>query len=161
MLNLSIQELLDCDTNVDQGCTGGNPLIAFHFIHSHGLTSWERYPYVGYETTCKHQLIKYPVASVKSWGVLPPNHEDNMELALRYIGPISVGFNGAHPTFLSYDGGVFSKLRCKQGSNHALLLVGYGEEDDVAIYGNKTLTRFWIARNSVSYVMKLMHLLFG
>jgi Papain family cysteine protease len=151
MLNLSIQELLDCDTAVDQGCTGGNPLLAFYFIHRHGLTSWERYPYVGFEDTCRKKLIKYPVATVKSWGIIPPNRETHMELALRYIGPISVGFNGADPTFLSYDGGIFSKDHCKQGSNHALLLVGYGEEEGIDTDGNTTTTtRFWIARNSVS-----------
>jgi hypothetical protein len=47
-LNLSIQELLDCDTSVDEGCVGGNPLLAFYYIHRHGLVPWKEYPYVGY-----------------------------------------------------------------------------------------------------------------
>jgi Papain family cysteine protease len=45
MLNLSIQELIDCDTRADEGCTGGNPILAFYFIHRYGLVSWEQYPY--------------------------------------------------------------------------------------------------------------------
>ena len=47
-LNLSIQELLDCDTSVDEGCVGGNPLLSFRYIHEHGLLPWRAYPYVGY-----------------------------------------------------------------------------------------------------------------
>ncbi len=138
-LNLSIQELLDCDIAADQGCTGGNPLLAFYFIHRYGLASWEDYPYTGSEDTCKKQRVRKPVASVRSWGVISPNHEKHMELALRYIGPIAVGINGGDHSFLTYSGGIFDSLRCKQGANHALLIVGYGEDAD---------NRWWIARNS-------------
>lgn len=150
-LNLSIQELLDCDTAVDQGCTGGNPLLAFHFIHQYGLVRSEQYSYSGDQHVCNVKLTNDPVATVTAWGILPVDSEAQMELAIRHIGPISVGVNGADPTFLSYDGGIFSLPHCKQGANHALLIVGYGEELDAESTGNTTtVTRFWIARNSVS-----------
>jgi Papain family cysteine protease len=150
LLNLSIQELLDCDTAVDQGCTGGNPLLAFDFIHRYGLVRTDQYPYVGMQQPCRTKLTVDPVATVTAWGILPSNSERHMELAIRYIGPVSVGVNGADPSFLSYDGGIFSKVGCKQGANHALLVVGYGQEDTVGWDGNTTrTTRFWIARNSV------------
>jgi Papain family cysteine protease len=150
LLNLSIQELLDCDTAVDQGCTGGNPLLAFDFIHRYGLVNADQYPYVGLQQPCRTQLTVDPVATVTAWGILPSNSERHMELALRYIGPVSVGVNGADPSFLSYGGGIFSKDGCKQGANHALLIVGYGQEETVGWDGNTTsTTRFWIARNSV------------
>jgi Papain family cysteine protease len=84
-----------------------------------------------------------------------------MELAIRYIGPISVGFNGADPTFLSYRSGIYYKRNCKQTANHALLIVGYGQEEESkskVIYNeteetkyfvNETvITKYWIARNS-------------
>jgi hypothetical protein len=29
----------------DQGCTGGNPLLAFFNIHHYGLVPWDEYPY--------------------------------------------------------------------------------------------------------------------
>jgi hypothetical protein len=139
MLNLSVQELLDCDTAADQGCTGGNPLLAFYYIHRYGLTSWENYPYVGYEDKCHTKRVRDPLATVTSWGVISPNHETHMALVIRHIGPVAVGVNGADHSFLSYRGGIFYKESCKQGSNHALLIVGYGEENG---------ERYWIARNS-------------
>lgn len=142
--NLSIQELLDCDTTADQGCTGGNPLLAFYFIHKYGLTSWEEYPYVGFEDVCKKKLVKHPVATVKSWGIISPNHERHIELALRYIGPVAVGVNGAKSSFLAYSGGIYDSHHCKQSANHALLVTGYGQEE----MQDGNITKYWIARNS-------------
>jgi hypothetical protein len=142
--NLSIQELLDCDTAADQGCTGGNPLLAFYFIHRYGLTRWEEYPYVGFEEKCNKKRRKHPVATAKSWGIISPNHERHMELALRNIGPVAVGIDGANPSFLSYSGGVFDSHHCKQTANHALLITGYGQEE----LKDGSIVRYWIARNS-------------
>mmetsp|Transcript_25842 Transcript_25842/g.46793 ORF Transcript_25842/g.46793 Transcript_25842/m.46793 type:complete len:659 (-) Transcript_25842:1518-3494(-) len=141
---LSIQELIDCDTNYDEGCTGGNPLLAFYFIHRHGLASTEDYPYIGAPDKCHTKRINHPIATVKTWGVLTPNHEDNMELVIRYLGPLAVGVNGADPAFLSYKKGIFDSPHCDQRPNHALLIVGYGQD----ILDNGTKVKYWIARNS-------------
>lgn len=143
--DLSIQELVDCDTRYDQGCTGGNPLLAYYFIHRYGLTSATHYPYKGKQRECKVDQVTSPIATAESWGVLTPNHEENMELVLRYIGPIAVGVNGADPSFLAYEGGIFHSKKCGQNANHAMLIVGYGQETDRK---SGKVTRYWIARNS-------------
>jgi len=143
-LNLSIQELVDCDTEADQGCVGGNPMLAFYFIHKHGLTSTDDYSYTERQQACNRDSVSSPRASVASWGVIATDHENHMELALRYIGPIAVGINAGDPSFMLYRGGIFDSSSCRQHANHALLLVGYDEEIDS--YGNTV--RFWIARNS-------------
>lgn len=144
MANLSIQELIDCDTAADQGCIGGNPLLAFYFIHRYGLTSWSEYPYVGFEDYCHKKRVNQAVAKVKSWGIVAPNHEHHMELVIRYIGPIAVGVNGAERSFLAYQEGIFDKPYCRQGANHALLITGYGQE----VTDNGEIVKYWIARNS-------------
>ena len=149
-LRLSIQELIDCDNAVDQGCVGGNPLLAFYFVHKYGLTSSDEYPYVGVKGKCRKQSANAPIATVESWGILPPNSERHMELVLRYIGPIAVGFNGGDPSFLSYSGGIYYNKNCHHRSNHALLVVGYGEEEVFDEDGSTINVPYWIARNSVS-----------
>ena len=144
--DLSIQELLDCDTRYDQGCTGGNPLLAYYFIHRYGLTDSSQYPYKGKQKECKVDQVTSPIATAEGWGVLTPNHEENMELVLRYIGPIAVGVNGSEGVdFLAHEGGIFHSKKCGQNANHAMLIVGYGQETN-----KKTgkVTRYWIARNS-------------
>lgn len=140
-LNLSIQELLDCDTMTDQGCTGGNPLLAYYYISKHGLTTWAEYPYVGEQQATCARVDTPGMATASSWGLVEANHENHMELALRYIGPLAVGINA--DTLLSYRGGIFDDTTCPQTANHALLVTGYGEE----VIGNKVV-RYWIARNS-------------
>ncbi|KAG7340373.1 peptidase C1A, papain family protein [Nitzschia inconspicua] len=211
-LNLSIQELLDCDTAADQGCVGGNPLLAFFYIHRYGLVPWNEYPYVGYGThasrvphtaehiktvvsptaqqtdnesndesnsgrvdgslwdpfhtgeddttsdipssntdstsTCRLDKITNPIATVQSWGLLHRDHEDLIELALKYVGPVAVGMNGADPAFVNYGGGIFDSPDCDQGANHALLIVGFGEESVTNDIGEEAPVRYWIARNS-------------
>ncbi len=153
---LSIQELLDCDTQIDQGCVGGNPLLAFFYIHKYGLTSWEDYPYLGTKAdTCgrldRREVSTYsrpkkatPIATVESWGILPKNHEDIIQVALRYIGPVAVAINGGDNDFIGYAGGIFDKKECGQEANHAVLIVGYGEEEET----DGSVVRYWIVRNS-------------
>ncbi|KAL3779366.1 hypothetical protein HJC23_005226 [Cyclotella cryptica] len=145
--DLSVQELVDCDTRYDQGCAGGNPLLAFYFLHRFGVTSSANYPYTGKQGTCLYHKVDQPVATVETWGILTPDHENNMEKVLRYIGPVAVGLIGADPAFLAYKGGVFYSKggKCDLGvADHAMLIVGYGEDDN----GDGTKTKYWIARNS-------------
>ena len=44
---LSAQELIDCDTSFNRGCSGGNPYLAMSFIIDQGLMSADSYPYRG------------------------------------------------------------------------------------------------------------------
>lgn len=131
--DLSVQELLDCDRRYDQGCAGGNPLLAFNFLHKYGVTSTKNYPYVGAQNTCNLHKVGEPIATVESWGILTEDHEDNMEKVIRYIGPVAVGLGAYDPSFLSYSGGVFTSTegsRCNHlVADHAMLIVGYGEEE--------------------------------
>lgn len=118
-------------------------MLAFYFIHRYGLASWDTYPYTGREDHCNEAAVQHPIATAKSWGVVSPNAENHMELVLRYIGPIAVGFSGSSSSFLSYSGGIYDKPDCRQAANHALLVTGFGEE-----VVNGTTVRFWYARNS-------------
>ncbi|KAK1740224.1 papain family cysteine protease [Skeletonema marinoi] len=148
MADLSVQELLDCDTRYDQGCAGGNPLLAFYFLHKYGVTSTKNYPYVGTQNTCNLYKVDQPIATVETWGILTEDHENNLEKVVRYIGPVAVGLGAYDPAFLSYSGGVFTSIegsRCNHlVADHAMLIVGYGEEE--AKDGTKL--KYWICRNS-------------
>lgn len=151
LLRLSVQELMDCETSLDQGCEGGNPLLAFDFLHRFGLTSAHRYPYTGKTGHC--QTTTNPVAKVQAWGIIKPHKENVMKLAVRYLGPLAVSFRATHPDFLNYTSGIFDVANCGHKkdpehvtihNNHALLITGYGEETNKY---NETIP-YWIARNS-------------
>lgn len=140
--HLSIQELISCD-QMNQGCTGGNPLMAFPFIKKFGLLSNTQYPYSGKDKKCyKRRLKESPVATADKWAVLRSNDEGTMMETIRFIGPVAVGIHGSSQGFLHYSGGIFDG-ECKTILNHALLIVGYGEE-----LTERGMVKYWIARNS-------------
>ena len=142
-INLSIQELIDCDSKYDQGCVGGNPVLAFPFIYKHGLVSSNDYPYTGKQKHCHKKKMKRAIATAESWGVLESENEQNMKHVLRHLGPIAVGLDGSDKAFTHYKSGIFNSIKCSTALNHAMLIVGYGEEET-----ETGVEKYWIARNS-------------
>jgi KDEL-tailed cysteine endopeptidase len=57
LVSLSEQELVDCDTKVNQGCNGGLMENAFEFIKQNGITTETNYPYAAKEGTCNIQKV--------------------------------------------------------------------------------------------------------
>ena len=123
--------------------TQGNPVMAFPFIHKHGLVGSDSYPYIGKQKKCRRKDIKDAIATVSSWGVLEKRNEQNMENVLRHLGPLAVGINGSSKSFIHYKSGIFESKKCGTVPNHALLIVGYGEEET-----DNGIEKYWIARNS-------------
>jgi hypothetical protein len=100
------------------------------------------------QDTCQMEAASRPMATVESWGVLPKNYEDVVEMVLRHVGPLAVGVNGGHPSFVAYEGGIFEAPDCSQSANHAMLIVGHGQEKITLTNGNQEeVVRCWIVRN--------------
>jgi len=57
LVSLSEQELVDCDTEVNQGCNGGLMEYAFEFIKQNGITTETNYPYAAKDGTCNTQKV--------------------------------------------------------------------------------------------------------
>jgi C1A family cysteine protease len=134
-IRFSVQELLDCDQSLDEGCRGGNPLLAVDFLHRYGLTTWHRYPYTGDDASpCQQRFDQHhdqhhrhhhdddddAIAKVQAWGMIPPHHEHLMKLAVRYLGPVAVSFRATHPDFINYETGIFDvRAHCGGSSGGA------------------------------------------
>lgn len=141
---LSEQQLVDCAGAFDNhGCEGGLPSHAFEYItvESHGISSEEGYPYVAKDGNCTVNRDTFALG-VRGGSVnITEGDEGELARALFHRGPVSVAFQVVDG-FRDYKSGVYTSKTCKnttQDVNHAVLAVGYGEEE-----GKK----YWLVKNS-------------
>jgi len=137
LVSLSEQELVDCSSS-DYGCNGGLPSLAYSdMIRNHmGLEGESDYAYTAKDGTCSLDKSKERVF-VSDWKQISTN-EDEIAAALVKYGPLAIGVNAT--PFQMYKNGILDPWWCPStGINHAVTLVGYGEEN-----GKK----FWKIKNS-------------
>ncbi|XP_075552548.1 cathepsin K-like [Dermacentor variabilis] len=145
LVSLSEQNLMDCTgprygTN---GCNGGQMVGAFQYVQdAGGLDTEARYPYrQGTNFQCQFSnSFEARRVTVTGYTRVPPRNERVLQDALSRIGPISIAINASPQTFMFYRNGVYTEPNCDpRGLNHAVLLVGYGQDRGVP---------YWIVKNS-------------
>ncbi|KAF9674919.1 hypothetical protein SADUNF_Sadunf10G0177600 [Salix dunnii] len=152
LLNLSEQQLVDCDrvcdktdkASCDDGCGGGLMTNAYRYlIEAGGLQEESSYPYAGKRGECKFdpEKIAVRVANFTKIAV----DENQIAANLVHHGPLAIGLNAIF--MQTYIGGVSCPLICgKKWLNHGVLLVGYGARGySILRFGYKP---YWIIKNS-------------
>ncbi len=143
----SPQDVVSC-SEYSQGCEGGFPyLIAGRYAKDFGVVEEECYPYIGSDTKCheKKECQRYRSTDYSYvGGYFGACNEQQMMMDVVNNGPVSVAFE-VTDDFQNYRGGIYKttgltdKYNPWQLTNHAVLVVGYGEEKGV---------KFWIVKNS-------------
>ncbi|KAG6410098.1 hypothetical protein SASPL_128146 [Salvia splendens] len=152
LLNLSEQQLVDCDHACDakekgacdNGCSGGLMTNAYKYlIEAGGIEEENVYPYTGKRGECKFQPNNVAV-KVANFTTIPMN-ENQIAAYLVHHGPLAVGLNAVF--MQTYIGGVSCPLICgKRWINHGVLLVGYGSKGySILRFGYQP---YWIIKNS-------------
>ncbi|CAH3846944.1 ervatamin-B-like [Pieris brassicae] len=137
-ISLSDQQAFDCSSAQD--CkTGGFPHQVFQALAEQGGSMTEAdYPYENTKGQCRTDKSKIAV-TVTGGSELGVNDEDSLKDALANYGPLSITIC-ANAEFTNQKGnGVFIPTLPCPYSNHAVLLVGYG---------NDGVSDFWIIKNS-------------
>jgi hypothetical protein len=137
---LSVQQLIDCATEFNRGCNGGNPVYAYDYIRENGLSLSYQYPYDVTQNPSCHSTRGFTKAYINYDLEIPPN--DEVELKW-YVGkgPVAIGICGEDMDFMYYGGGIFNPATCCGAQNHAMLVVGYGVEPNGG-------TPYWLVQNS-------------
>ncbi|KAK7332047.1 hypothetical protein VNO80_28794 [Phaseolus coccineus] len=139
LVSLSEQELVDCDSTND-GCDGGFMDYAFEWVMQNGgIDSETEYPYTGVDGRCNVTKEQTKVVSID--GYFDVGQSDNSLLCATVKQPISVAIDGSSLDFQLYTGGIYDG-DCSSDPDdidHAVLIVGYGSEDD---------EDYWIVKNS-------------
>lgn len=151
-VNLAPQVLLSCDL-ADQGCDGGGFINAYEYIYNHGITdeTCQIYQGRGYTNgltcnyldpcfTCDTDDNCYVPSSYQVYSILG---FDVVFTVNRIVNALQTGPIGcvieATQEFIEYTGGILNDSTGAKTPNHAVSLVGYGEENGV---------QYWIGRNS-------------
>ncbi|KAI5733923.1 hypothetical protein M8J77_000365 [Diaphorina citri] len=147
LTELSVQQLVDCDMS-NGGCNGGRMDDALQYIIDNGgVVSDQAYPYKASESErgCLVGEEEGFKVKVKEYSRIPYGEEEEMKKWVATRGPLSVGMN-ANGLFY-YSGGVIDlnqRLCNPKAQNHALIIVGYGEEEKK----DGTSIPYWIVKNS-------------
>ncbi|CAN9499293.1 unnamed protein product [Ophioblennius macclurei] len=144
LIPLAEQQLVDCAQDFNNhGCNGGLPSQAFEYIlYNKGLMTEQDYPYTAVEGTCEFKP-DLAVAFVKDVVNVTAYAEKEMVDAVATHNPVSFAFE-VTSDFMHYQKGVYTSTKCHSTPdkvNHAVLAVGYGEENG---------TPYWIVKNSWS-----------
>lgn len=142
------QDIVGC-SKLSQGCEGGFPfLIAGRYAQDVGVVLENCYPYEAKDDTCvrtsctKHYTAYYRYVG----GYYGACNEEEMKLALIKGGPLIVGLE-VYDDFLHYKSGIYhhtglqDRFNPLELTNHAVLLVGYGEDE-------ATGEKYWSVKNS-------------
>jgi len=145
----SPQDIVECSV-LSQGCTGGfNYLIAGRYAQDQGVVAEECNPYTGADGTCStDQTCSRTYVSDYEYlgGYYGACNEQEMMKALVENGPFAVGYM-VYFDFYFYTGGIYHHVGFDdrydplEDMNHAVLLVGYGEDPN-------TGEKFWTCKNS-------------
>jgi len=137
LLNLSEQDLVDCDS-YDGGCRGGLPSNAFQWMINtgSGLVGESDYPYTARGGHCRVDSSQEK-AFISDWHQTSTD-ETQIAAALQQYGPLSIGINA--DTFQFYSGGVMDPSSCDPAAlDHGVAIVGFGTDNG---------QDYWTIRNS-------------
>lgn len=163
--DFSMQELVSCVPNPehcggDGGCSGATVELAMDYVLRVGSLTEQDFPYTGTDEQCPlerqadvnaHMLAKHKdfekvsrnkgeAYGMVGWMRLPENKVLPVKQALVTHGPLGVALM-VSDLFQLYMGGILPACEPEAVINHAVTLVGFGEDESVS-------TKFWRIQNS-------------
>jgi C1A family cysteine protease len=149
LINFSKQQLVDCDNmqnvprGISNGCNGGQIAKTFDWIgKNNGLCSNEDYPYVSgttkTEQECEKDCEVIKKSKVSGYVNVKQSDDEAMMTAI-HKQPVSVAIQADQKAFQLYSSGVFTG-ECTTDLDHAVLLIGYGTDNNVDYF---TIKNSW------------------
>jgi C1A family cysteine protease len=134
-IELSVQELIDCDSEND-GCEGGRCYDALAYILNNGLSSESSYPYMARGTISGCKRDKAVVAKISDYEFVEATEEALEEAVAKQPVIVSLLYTDALD---SYEGGIIDALPptlpdSNEIEPHYVLIVGYGTDSNGVPY---------------------------
>lgn len=143
LLDLSEEFLVDCASGqgyFNMGCNGGQPDSAFKYMINNGQCLETYYEYTAGITKKAGNCQKCPMAPVHYSGCYDVTPKDQVALMMAVAKqPVVIAIQADTRYFQSYSGGILDSVECGTQLDHAVAIVGYGQENGID---------YWIVRNS-------------
>lgn len=138
LTSLSEQNLVDCGKQ-GIGCGGGNIWDAFEsMMRLGGINDEQSYPYEGrMNPQCRFNESNVVMSISETPLVIPSIDEEVLKRLVTAYGPVAVAIDGDNNEFKFYKSGIFHnspQYDPSEGINHAVLVVGYGEDPECGDY---------------------------
>lgn len=156
VVELSVQQLLDCAVEGNQGCGGGVDALAYAYMYTHTMQTESSYPYRADNGACR--AVGADDARKPRFNttvVVMSGNERQMRNVIGVWGPLSVSVDAAQRTFQFYAGGTYDEPLCRRRTaqlNHVMMAVGYNKEWMMTLKHNgrsKELVKYWLLKNSM------------
>ncbi|KAH7828173.1 putative cathepsin B6 cysteine protease [Monocercomonoides exilis] len=138
---LSPQDLISCD-KYDNGCDGGAGDTSMRWIADHGVATEQCLPYVsikGRVPACPARCMNGSSITRYKIDKMQVFHMDDVQKELMENGPLAFNYR-LYEDMMHYKSGIYHHLHGKDmGGRHAVLLIGWGVENDVP---------YWLIQNS-------------
>lgn len=143
LVEVSPQNFIDCTKDLGNfGCSGGLTNTAYLYAKENkGVNTETVYPYEAKAQDCRDKNKKV-LPNSGGYVDIPEGDEKALEEAVAKYGPVSAAIDASLDSFQFYSDGIYNDPKCKNtidSLNHAVLVVGYGEEN-----GKK----YWLVKNS-------------
>lgn len=143
---LSEQELVSCNLDGLEGCSGGDPVTAMRYIAEYGLPTSQCVPYTsgkdGNVPSCASKCVDGSAMKLYYASFLSLRWHPTVEGIMESIytqGPVEACFT-VYNDFMYYKSGVYSHVSGSELGGHCIVLLGWGKTSDGIDY--------WIAQNS-------------
>jgi len=151
LVPLSKQQFLDCDKD-DNACNGGSLRRAYPFAQQNAICTEDSYEYksgtTGQPGKCMASgcRVGLPLGDITGWKSVGNGKSTDEQMLMDAVAmnPVSTTIAFSEKIFKSYHSGVLTASSCDSPAfpsalNHAILVVGYGTEDN---------TKYWLIKNS-------------
>jgi len=155
--SFSAQQIVECTPNPkhcggDGGCQGATAELAMEWVLQNGVAEESSIPYTGRDAACPQGDSKVAMAQLlgmsapasggaafgmNGWETLPKNKYQPLATALAQKGPVAVSV--AADSWFNYESGIFNGCGKDAVIDHAVVAIGYGEENGV---------KYWVIQNS-------------
>lgn len=116
---------------------------AYEYVRdNYGIDSDPGYPYEAQDGLCRYRP-EDKSADDTGYVQIDEGDEEAIKMVLATLGPVSVAIDAGQDSFQFYSDGVYYDPNCESDvdkMNHAVLIVGYGTEDNGQDY--------WLVKNS-------------